>query len=227
MDIIIEFMRSTAGLLAGIAGLFIAIVAMMKELRRWLRMLKEWLDKHVRGRSTVDADRARHRTPKKKILTVLLLLAFTVTIFTVQVAYPLPLNVKLTNKAWRAYNKENYRSAIDYADECFEEFKMTADSLQSDLNELSVALPPTGEVLNNDIRKEIFARGPLNDVATCYWIKGRSAEKLGDKDKARDAYLAATEYPHARCWDSRGWFQRGIFWSPPADARGRLKNLKQ
>ena len=129
--------------------------------------------------------------------------------------------------AMPAYNEENYRSAMDKAAQCIEEFKMTADSLQSDLNERSVALHPTGEVLDNDIRKKIFARGPLNDVATCYWIKGRSAEELGDMDKARDAYQAAVDYPHALCWDPRGLFQRGIFWSPPDDARGRLKNLKQ
>jgi len=234
MDIVIEFMRGTEGLLTGLAFLIIAVVAMMKELREWLRILEGWFDKHVRGRpptkpggtSKISPGQS-NSTSRRKIATVILLLAFTIAIFIVQVAYPLPLNVRLTNKAWRAYNKGDYRGAIAYAEQCIDEFKMTANSQQSDLTKHSVAKPPTGEVQNTDVKREIFSRGPLNDVATCYWIKGRSAEKLGDVDEARDAYKAAIEYPHARCWDSRGWFLRGLFWSPSDDSEGRLENLKQ
>jgi len=70
------------------------------------------------------------------------------------------------------------------------------------------SLPPKGRVSDAE-KNTIFSRGLLNDVATCFLIKGRSAENLRRKDAAKHAYAAATKYKHARCWDLKGWF-----WSP-------------
>lgn len=231
MDIIIEFARSIEGLLIAIVAIFTAIVGMMHELRMWIKWLTSKIIKKppvLPVEDTGDTSKVgnvhpeKSRIPKKKILTTLLPLAFAATILGVRLAYPISLNTKLTNKAWHAYNKGNYESAMDYAEECIDEFKPAADNEQSKLKEQSVPPPPTGEVFDDDERREILRRGPLNDVATCYWIKGRSAEKLGLKEEARNAYKAAQNYPHGRCWDPKGWF-----WSPADDAEARLKYLEQ
>jgi hypothetical protein len=64
----------------------------------------------------------------------------------------------------------------------------------------------------------------LNDVATAYFIKGRSAEYLYEKTKdkkykslAEEAYQAACVLKYGRCWDPQGWF-----WSPCDAANERL-----
>jgi hypothetical protein len=83
------------------------------------------------------------------------------------------------------------------------------------------AVPPaTGRVPSTQ-RSAILANGLVNDVGTCYFIKGRSLEHLGHSDQAQDAYQAATNFPYARTWDPRGEF----FWSPAEAAAGRLEQI--
>jgi tetratricopeptide (TPR) repeat protein len=129
-------------------------------------------------------------------------------------------NVELTNAAWAAYNKGNYEVAIPAADRCIQRFKEEADRDQNELAKKHAALPRTGKV-SADQRKAIFDNGVLNDVATCYWIKGRSAQKLQRITQAREAYQSTVKYSYARTWDPQGWF-----WSPAEDAADRLKDLK-
>jgi hypothetical protein len=81
------------------------------------------------------------------------------------------------------------------------------------------SLPPKGRVLDAE-KNTIFSRGLLNDVTTCFLIKGRSAENLGRKDAAKQAYVSVTKYKHARCWDPKGWF-----WSPAEMVAYRLAGL--
>jgi hypothetical protein len=75
-------------------------------------------------------------------------------------------------------------------------------------------------------KNKIFQRGILNDVATAYFIKGRSmeylfrkggAEMTRHKADAERAYRQACEVSHGRTWDPKGWF-----WSPCEAARDRL-----
>jgi hypothetical protein len=131
--------------------------------------------------------------------------------------------------AWKAFNRNDHKFAIKFADECIENFGKTADRMQEKLIKDKEPLPPTGSV-NDAEKNKIFKRGPLNDVATAYFIKGRSAESLyrkgGSKDTAskamaEDAYKATCRYKHARTWDPNGWF-----WSPCEAATDRLTSLK-
>jgi tetratricopeptide (TPR) repeat protein len=131
-----------------------------------------------------------------------------------------PLNVQLTNQAWDAFNKGDYERAITYAEKCITEFLGAAGRKQLQLVNDKAPLPPTGSVSKEE-KKSIFANGLLNDVATCFYIKGRSAEALGHKDEAIKAYQAAAKYTYARCWDPKGWF-----WSPSEGSLDRLSVLK-
>lgn len=131
-----------------------------------------------------------------------------------------PLNVQLTNQAWEAFNKGDYEHATTYAEKCVNEFLGGAERRQLQLEKDRAPLPPTGAVTEQE-KETIFANGLLNDVATCLYIKGRSAEALGHKDEAIKAYQAAAKYTYARCWDPKGWF-----WSPSEASLDRLSVLR-
>lgn len=160
-----------------------------------------------------------------KILAILLPLAVASTVLSLQAAYPLPPHSKLTTKAFRAWDKKDYQKAIDYSQECIDEFLPAAKDLQKQFDPNGTkaeSLPPTGKVDGKKEREVVFALGPLNDVATCYWIKGRSAEKLELDEEAKKAYENAAKLTGARCWDKGGWF-----WSPANDAAGRLEQIEE
>lgn len=128
-------------------------------------------------------------------------------------------------RAWDAFNQAKYESAIKSAEQCIDSFGKAADKAQEKLDKDKEPLPPTGEV-DDSVKEVIFKRGVLNDVATAYFIKGRSAEYLSKsqsarseeyKDMAKEAYEAACRYRHARTWDLKGWF-----WSPCEAGSDRL-----
>lgn len=131
-----------------------------------------------------------------------------------------PRNVELTNAAWTVYKRGDFAAAITAADRCARRFKDEADKAQDELQKKHAPTPPTGKV-SAEQKKAVLDQGVLNDVATCYWIKGNSAQKLHRDDEAKDAYKAATRYSYARTWDPKGWF-----WSPAEDAADRLQDLK-
>ena len=149
------------------------------------------------------------------------LILVSAAIFSVRATQPsLPLNAELTNAAWEAFNKGNYEQAISASQKCINEFKGSADREQKELESSKTPLPPKGRV-SEVIKKTILDRGLLNDVATCYFIKGRSAEYLGRIDEAKQSYQEASKYTFARCWDPKGWF-----WAPSEAAQDRLSTLK-
>lgn len=127
--------------------------------------------------------------------------------------------------AWKAFNEKKYQEAITNSDKCIDEFRREAEETQSQLEQKGIPAPPTGKV-NDAEKNQIFDHGLLNDVATAYFIKGRSAEFLyreggaGDatyKKTATDAYNAACSLKYGRAWDPQGWF-----WSPCEAASKRM-----
>lgn len=132
---------------------------------------------------------------------------------------PTPLNNQLTSDAWKAYNDMKYSLAILKADECIDNFELQAINQQEELSNNRSPLPPLGFVSKEE-EKIIFSRGILNDVATCYLIKGQSLEMLSRLDEAKDTYKKTVQFTHARAWD-----QAGGFWSPADAAANRLARL--
>jgi tetratricopeptide (TPR) repeat protein len=131
------------------------------------------------------------------------------------------LNAKLTREAWDAFNRGDYKAAIAKARECIEQFEGGADRQQRDLMQAKAPEPPTNKFTEAQ-KRETLSRGLLNDVATCHWIAGQSAEKLGRLEEAKKAYQKATGYTYARAWDPNGWF-----WSPAESAQDRLTRLEK
>jgi hypothetical protein len=131
----------------------------------------------------------------------------------------LPLNAQLTSQAWAALDVKAYQRAIVLADSCISKFGGSADLQQEALRESGAPVPPTGKV-SAEQKADIFSRGLLNDVATCYFIKAEALVALGRTREALQAYEQTRSYTHARCWDPQGWF-----WSPASAAEGKLRHL--
>ena len=132
-----------------------------------------------------------------------------------------PLNVELTTRAWDQFNRGAFEDAIKAADRCIDEFKGQADREQDKLTKAKVPLPRTGKPASDKEKSAIMDRGVLNDVATCFYIKARSAENARKVDQAKEAYRICRGYTHARTWDAQGWF-----WSPSETCSDRLAKLK-
>jgi len=131
------------------------------------------------------------------------------------------LHESLTTSAWNAYNNKDYDEAIEKSNDCIDEFEPAALKLQKQLEEGKVPLPPTGKV-DEKTEKEVFSHGLLNDVATCWFIKGRSLERQKKVEEAIAAYKKVMQYSYARTWD----VNQELFWSPSEVAEERSNYLK-
>ena len=87
----------------------------------------------------------------------------------------------------------------------------------------NVPLPPVSNVSDKE-EKEIINRGILNDVATCWYIIGRSYEGRGHryKHEAIQAYSKVAQFSHALTYDPNG----DHFWSPAQAAIARASLLE-
>jgi hypothetical protein len=152
-----------------------------------------------------------------------LLFAILVALVSIQVwaqaDKPKSLNEKATSAAWDALNASKYEVAITNANQCIDEFRGQATRLQEKLQTAKADLP-TGAV-SDDVKKKIAENGVLNDVAACYFIQGKAAEKLGKIEDAKKAYTETKKLTLARVWDPQGWF-----WSPAEAAGDRLDALQ-
>ena len=114
----------------------------------------------------------------------------------------------LTGKAWGALQSKNYPAVMGYTNKCIDMFKAQAIQMQGTLK------APAPKEKANDY-------WALNDVGTCYFIKGKALDDQGDKKGAIAAYkFLADNLSYAQCWDPKGWF-----WAPADGARKRVAEL--
>ena len=130
----------------------------------------------------------------------------------------LPVNAQLAADAWRAYNRGDFTGAVGVAERCTSTFRKQADDMESKLHTLGEEpLPVTPAE-----KSSVLARGPLNDVATCYFILGQAAVRLQQRERATQGFEAAAQYSHAFSYN-----QDGSFWSPAQAAIEELARLRQ
>jgi hypothetical protein len=128
------------------------------------------------------------------------------------------VNVMSSYYAARALEDRRFGDAIESARNCAKAFERIADYQERRLEQAHEPLPPIGNVAPEQ-RRQILARGTLNDGALCYYILGRAEEALNRQIAAKQAYERAKGYTYARTWDPKGWF-----WSPSEAAKKRLEN---
>jgi hypothetical protein len=115
----------------------------------------------------------------------------------------------LTTKAWGALASKNYAHALVYTGKCIELYAAKAKEMQDGLEAPAPA----------DTASSLWA---LNDVGTCYYIRGQIYEAQSKTAEAVAAYKTLIdEFSFAQTWDTKGWF-----WSPAGAAKQRVQVLE-
>ncbi|MBX3745540.1 MAG: hypothetical protein KF833_09555 [Verrucomicrobiae bacterium] len=127
----------------------------------------------------------------------------------------------LTAAAWNALVAADYGVAIDRAEECIGEFKAAAGALQADLERAGKPLPSGG--VTGAARDAILANGPLNSVATRYFIIGEANRLFVRTDPAKFVAARSAYEEAARLGFGRGYNTNGVFWIPAEKATLRLQ----
>ena len=115
----------------------------------------------------------------------------------------------LTTKAWEALTAKNYAMVDAYTAHCIELYSAQAAEMQAGLTDFA----PTATA------STLWA---LNDVGTCYYIRGQAFEAQGKNKEALAAYQALVkDFGFAQTWDTKGWF-----WQPAGAAKQRVQVLE-
>ncbi|MCK5180638.1 MAG: tetratricopeptide repeat protein [Candidatus Omnitrophica bacterium] len=116
----------------------------------------------------------------------------------------------LTTKAWKALGGNDADGVIAYVNKVLELYEGKAKTMQESMTEYAW-----------ESKDDIFAKWALNDVGTSLYIKGEAFRKIGENEKAQEAYQELVEnYFYAQCWDPKGWF-----WKPAEAAQQALDEL--
>lgn len=112
----------------------------------------------------------------------------------------------LTTYAWEALTRKDYDGVYAYTNKCIELYKGKAMVMQAAMTDYA----PKGSE---------FDYWALNDVGTCYFIKGMALKEQGKLDEAKEVFnVVIKEFSYAQCWDPKGWF-----WKPAVGAKDQLK----
>ena len=118
-------------------------------------------------------------------------------------------SVTLQVKSWDALGEGKYEDAVKYTEKCAELYEEKAREMQASLS----AKPST------DVVHDYWA---LNDVGTCYFIRGEALAKLKRNAEAMAAFkVVRDELYYSQAWDPKGWF-----WAPADAAYPRIEMLE-
>ena len=146
----------------------------------------------------------------KTIISLLVMLGFVATAMAQQpggdtLDYGDHTSVTLMVKAWDALGAGEYADAVAYTEKCSELYEEEAKKMQASLSEKA----PKGK------EHDYWA---LNDVGTCYFIRGEALVKLNKNAEALEAYtVVADQLYYSQAWDPKGWF-----WSPASAAKQKI-----
>jgi hypothetical protein len=117
----------------------------------------------------------------------------------------------LTQKAWDALGSGALDNALIYVDKCIALYEAEALSMQAALTTFPATEP----------KENVFTYWALNDVGTCYFIKGEILLKQNQPAAARAAFeKLVQQLGYAQCWDPRGWF-----WKPAEAAKQKILEI--
>ena len=123
----------------------------------------------------------------------------------------------LTAKAWNAWKLKKYEKVDIYTDKCITLFEKQAIEMQTDMT----ALVDPGKNLEN--KHNVFKKWALNDVATCYFIKGMVLKQQNRWKEAKKIFeYVAEQFKYAQCWDPKGWF-----WKPAEGSEDRIIEMEK
>jgi hypothetical protein len=115
----------------------------------------------------------------------------------------------LTVKAWQAMGADDLEAMEAFTGKCIELYEKEALKQQAKLKNFAP-------------KDEAFNYWALNDVGTCYYIRGQMYLNKGMKDKAKEAFRKLVDnFYFCQCWDPNGWF-----WHPAEVAEEKLAELE-
>jgi len=118
---------------------------------------------------------------------------------------------ELTSSAWKALEKGNYACTLECTQICIDRHSQEAKDQQGILTQ-------QGAFATGDNIPKYWA---LNDVSTCWFIRGELYRKMRENENARQAYQEIlNNYSYGQCWDPRGWY-----WKLADGAREKLTIL--
>lgn len=111
----------------------------------------------------------------------------------------------LATKAWKALAQGDHAAVAAYANKCISLYETKALDQQASLIDFAP-------------KEKAFSYWALNDVATCYFILGKSYAAQGKTKEAQDAFNNVVDkFAYAQCWDPKGWF-----WKVAVGAKDQL-----
>ncbi len=114
----------------------------------------------------------------------------------------------LTVKSWKALEVKDYQGVMIYTKKCIDLYEKDAKEQQASLTDYAP-------------KEKAFNYWALNDVGTCYFIRGEVLVTQGKTDEAKASFEhIINELSFAQCWDPKGWF-----WKPAVGARGRINKI--
>ena len=100
----------------------------------------------------------------------------------------------LTMKAWEASGKKDYQAVWAYTQKCTDLYRNEAVRQQN-----SLTVFPSAE------KQSVFSA--LNNVATCYFIRGEVLMRQEKWPQARNTFqIVIDQFGFAQYWDPRGWY---------------------
>lgn len=118
-------------------------------------------------------------------------------------------SVTLQVKSWEALGEGKYEDAVKYTEKCAELYEETARDMQATLSSKPAA-------------DDVHDYWALNDVGTCYFIRGEALIKLKRYDEALAAFKTVKDdLYYSQAWDPKGWF-----WSPSDAAYPKVEMLE-
>ncbi|MEW6008678.1 MAG: glycoside hydrolase family 2 TIM barrel-domain containing protein [Candidatus Omnitrophota bacterium] len=118
-------------------------------------------------------------------------------------------STEYVRNAWDASSKKDLESLEKIVNTCIENYSEEALEQQASLHALAT----------KDKAQDYPA---LNDVATCYFIRGEANFKAGKLKEAKvDLKEVIDNYHYAQAWDPRGWF-----WSVAEKSQAILDKIK-
>ena len=144
------------------------------------------------------------------ICLVTLLFTFTAVVHSkAETDLGLQSSSSLISKAWEALTVKNYKHAIRLTDTCIELYEADALKMQAQLKTKA----------SEETASEFWA---LNDVGTCFYIRGQAYEGIGKPKEAIANYKTlVTKFKFSQIWDDNGWF-----WLPADAAQHRIQILE-
>ena len=214
------WLTSTAALVVAVTALLTGLVPLIKAIKDLIPERRDIKGQSVDIKAQPLTVAARRNRWPLLVGSILVLVAASIMGGRYLIRQTLPLNAQCSTAAWELFGRNEWDKAIEKASECIDQFGVTATYLQKTLDDDKSPAPAIGEVSESE-KRTLLSRGPLNDVAACWFVKARAEEKLRRKEPAISSYRALAALTYARIYDPAGFF-----WAPAPLASARLRSLQ-